>query len=45
MRTDPQEKFAKDRDWEQHHTPRNVLLAMVGEVNARQCFAATALNV
>ncbi|KAE9617967.1 hypothetical protein Lal_00037821 [Lupinus albus] len=26
------DKFAKDRDWEQYHTPRNLLLAMVGEV-------------
>ena len=24
--------FAKERDWEQFHTPRNLLLAMVGEV-------------
>ncbi|KAJ4956888.1 hypothetical protein NE237_013671 [Protea cynaroides] len=27
-----QEEFAKARDWEQYHTPRNLLLAMVGEV-------------
>ncbi|GLT99337.1 hypothetical protein SLE2022_167800 [Rubroshorea leprosula] len=26
------EKFAKARDWEQYHSPRNLLLAMVGEV-------------
>ncbi|OIW07606.1 hypothetical protein TanjilG_29979 [Lupinus angustifolius] len=26
------DKFAKDRDWEQYHSPRNLLLAMVGEV-------------
>uniref|UniRef100_A0A7S3ZA40 Uncharacterized protein n=1 Tax=Lotharella globosa TaxID=91324 RepID=A0A7S3ZA40_9EUKA len=25
-------KFAEDRDWNQFHTPRNVLLALVGEV-------------
>ncbi|XP_010557754.1 PREDICTED: dCTP pyrophosphatase 1-like [Tarenaya hassleriana] len=24
--------FAKDRDWEKFHSPRNLLLAMVGEV-------------
>eukprot|EP00111_Clytia_hemisphaerica_P018294 TCONS_00054108-protein len=27
-----QSKFATDRDWDQFHTPRNLLLAMVGEV-------------
>ncbi|XP_051113454.1 uncharacterized protein LOC127239385 [Andrographis paniculata] len=26
------DEFAKERDWEKHHTPRNLLLAMVGEV-------------
>ncbi|KAK4856528.1 hypothetical protein QYF36_018485 [Acer negundo] len=26
------EDFAKARDWEKHHSPRNLLLAMVGEV-------------
>ncbi|PKA52093.1 hypothetical protein AXF42_Ash014030 [Apostasia shenzhenica] len=26
------ELFAKERDWEQYHSPRNLLLAMVGEV-------------
>ncbi|KAK3184026.1 hypothetical protein Dsin_031312 [Dipteronia sinensis] len=26
------EEFAKARDWEKHHSPRNLLLAMVGEV-------------
>ncbi|KAF8364807.1 hypothetical protein HHK36_013141 [Tetracentron sinense] len=25
-------KFAKDRDWDQFHSPRNLLLALVGEV-------------
>ena len=25
-------KFAADRNWEQFHTPRNLLLALVGEV-------------
>jgi len=25
-------QFAQERDWEQFHTPRNVLLALVGEV-------------
>eukprot|EP00057_Strongylocentrotus_purpuratus_P030021 XP_780495.3 PREDICTED: dCTP pyrophosphatase 1 [Strongylocentrotus purpuratus] len=24
--------FAEERDWDQYHTPRNLLLAMVGEV-------------
>jgi len=27
-----QSKFAADRNWDQYHTPRNLLLAMVGEV-------------
>ncbi|XP_010934308.1 uncharacterized protein [Elaeis guineensis] len=26
------EEFAKERDWEPYHSPRNLLLAMVGEV-------------
>ncbi|WOL08102.1 hypothetical protein Cni_G16854 [Canna indica] len=26
------EDFAKERDWEKYHSPRNLLLAMVGEV-------------
>ncbi|KAK3190355.1 hypothetical protein Dsin_029916 [Dipteronia sinensis] len=26
------EDFAKARDWEKHHSPRNLLLAMIGEV-------------
>ncbi|KAK2643681.1 hypothetical protein Ddye_018876 [Dipteronia dyeriana] len=26
------EEFAKARDWEKHHSPRNLLLAMIGEV-------------
>ncbi|XP_072963514.1 uncharacterized protein [Typha angustifolia] len=26
------EEFAKERDWDQYHSPRNLLLAMVGEV-------------
>ncbi|XP_076906717.1 uncharacterized protein LOC143562934 [Bidens hawaiensis] len=26
------QEFAKARDWEKYHTPRNLLLAMVGEV-------------
>ncbi|XP_068667125.1 uncharacterized protein [Aristolochia californica] len=26
------EEFAEERDWEKHHSPRNLLLAMVGEV-------------
>ncbi|XP_010262369.1 PREDICTED: dCTP pyrophosphatase 1-like [Nelumbo nucifera] len=26
------EEFAKERDWEQYHSPRNLLLALVGEV-------------
>ncbi|KVH94191.1 dCTP pyrophosphatase 1 [Cynara cardunculus var. scolymus] len=24
--------FAQERDWERHHSPRNLLLALVGEV-------------
>ena len=27
-----QSKFAAERDWGQFHSPRNLLLAMVGEV-------------
>jgi len=27
-----QEDFVTERNWEQYHTPRNILLAMVGEV-------------
>ena len=31
--------FAKERDWDQFHTPRNILLALVGEVGeAAECF-------
>lgn len=26
-----QAKFAEERNWNQYHTPRNLLLAMVGE--------------
>ena len=26
------QRFADERDWNQYHTPRNLLLAMVGEV-------------
>ena len=26
------DEFAKERDWEQYHSPRNLLLALVGEV-------------
>ncbi|KAL9256088.1 dCTP pyrophosphatase 1-like protein, partial [Drosera capensis] len=26
------EEFAKARDWEKYHSPRNLLLAMVGEI-------------
>ena len=29
-----QDMFAKERDWEQYHTPRNLALAMVGEVDS-----------
>jgi dCTP diphosphatase len=25
--------FAKERQWEQYHTPRNLVLALVGEVS------------
>ncbi|KAJ8906904.1 hypothetical protein NDN08_003388 [Rhodosorus marinus] len=33
------EKFSEDRDWNQFHTPRNLLLAMVGEVGElSECF-------
>merc|ERR1712154_130335 len=24
--------FARERDWDQHHSPRNLILALVGEV-------------
>lgn len=27
-----QQEFADERDWNQHHTPRNLFLALVGEV-------------
>ncbi|AES78999.1 putative dCTP diphosphatase [Medicago truncatula] len=27
-----QAQFAKERDWDQYHSPRNLLLAMIGEV-------------
>lgn len=27
-----QEKFAKDRDWEQFHSPKNLVMALTGEV-------------
>lgn len=30
-----QQMFAEDRDWQQFHTPRNLLLALVGEVSNR----------
>jgi hypothetical protein len=34
-----QAAFAKERNWEQHHTPRNIALAMVGEVGEIcECF-------
>lgn len=26
------QRFAEERDWERHHTPRNLVLALVGEV-------------
>ena len=26
------EEFATERDWDQYHTPRNIVLAMTGEV-------------
>ena len=29
-----QDMFAKERDWDQHHTPRNLALARVGEVDS-----------
>uniref|UniRef100_A0A7S3EEI3 Protein-lysine N-methyltransferase RMAR00112_LOCUS17155 n=1 Tax=Rhodosorus marinus TaxID=101924 RepID=A0A7S3EEI3_9RHOD len=33
------ESFSEDRDWNQFHTPRNLLLAMVGEVGElSECF-------
>ncbi len=28
-----QAKFAAERNWEQYHTPRNLLLAMVSDYN------------
>lgn len=27
--------FAAERDWQQYHTPRNLLLALTGEVRKR----------
>ena len=34
-----QAQFAKERAWDQHHTPRNLALAMVGEVGELcECF-------
>lgn len=34
-----QADFAKERNWEQYHTPRNILLAMVAEVGeVSECF-------
>ncbi|XP_020584900.1 dCTP pyrophosphatase 1-like isoform X2 [Phalaenopsis equestris] len=27
------QRFAEERDWEQYHSPRNLLLAMVGELS------------
>lgn len=27
-----QDKFAKDRDWEQFHSPKNLVMALTGEV-------------
>lgn len=32
-----QDMFAKERDWDQYHTPRNLALAMVGEVCGKSC--------
>ncbi|KAH3743391.1 dCTP pyrophosphatase 1 [Pelomyxa schiedti] len=33
------QSFADDRDWEKYHTPRNLVLAMVGEVGElAECF-------
>lgn len=29
---DKLQQFARDRDWEQYHAPRNLLMALVGEV-------------
>ena len=31
-RREKQNKFAADRNWDQYHSPRNLLLALVGEV-------------
>jgi len=31
-RQELQRQFAKDRNWDQYHTPRNLLMALVGEV-------------
>ena len=30
-----QQKFARDRDWDQYHQPRNIALALVGEVGEK----------
>lgn len=36
---DIQRGFARERDWDQYHTPRNLALAMVGEVGELcECF-------
>lgn len=32
FRQELQRKFAEDRNWDQYHTPRNLLMALVGEV-------------
>jgi hypothetical protein len=40
-------KFANERNWEQYHTPRNLVLAMMGEVGelAEVCEHCVSTNV
>ncbi|KAM7312754.1 dCTP pyrophosphatase 1 [Ixodes scapularis] len=34
-----QEEFSKERNWDQYHSPRNILLAMIAEVGeVSECF-------
>jgi hypothetical protein len=39
-----QQLFAEERQWEQFHTPRNLLLALVGEVSKGKPPAAFAVD-
>jgi dCTP diphosphatase len=33
--TDSIRQFVRERDWEQFHSPKNLILALVGELGAR----------